>query len=126
MAYLSKYDQVNSKTPKKKYKQTRKKKVQTPRPTGEHVCAGCGKIKYLNIHHVYYNRGSRDLSSKYCCVDWLCWECHQSSTGIHGTYSDGKLDKELKEKHQLRLLNNGMTMDKFIELFGRSYIGMGG
>lgn len=126
MAYnLSKEYQVRSKKPVKKHKQTRKKKVPTPIPLGEKVCAcGCGKKHNLSIHHVFFNRGSRDLSSIHHCVEWLCWHSHQSSTGIHGTHSDGELDKKLKRKHQLRLMNNGMSLDEFIKLFGRSYVGM--
>ena len=124
MAYLTKANQVKSNKPIKKHKQTKKKKVPTPRPEGEYKCSGCGKEHYLSRHHVYYGHGLRDLSSKHNCVEFLCWNCHQSSTGIHGTHSDGELDKKLKRKHQLRLLNSGMSMDDFIRIFGRSYIGM--
>lgn len=122
MAYITKDSQVKSFKPKKKHKQTKKKKVQTPRPEGKYQCCGCDCEHYLSIHHVYYSRGHRDISSKYGCVEWLCWKCHQSSEGIHGTYSDGKLDKELKQKHQLRLLED-MSVEEFIKLFNRSYIG---
>ena len=123
MAYISKEHQVRSFKPKKKHKQTKKKKVATPRPDAPYKCVGCGKEHYLSIHHVY-GSSSRNASSKYMAVEYLCWACHQSSTGIHGTHSDGVLDKELKKKHQLRLLENDMSMDEFVKIFGRSYIGM--
>jgi len=123
IAYLSKHDQVKSFKPHKE-KKHKKQRVKTPIPTGEKVCVGCGMKRSLSIHHCYYGRGLRDISSKYECVEWLCWHCHQSSEGIHGTHSDGKLDKELKKKHQLRLMNDGMSMDEFIAIFGRSYVGM--
>lgn len=118
---LTKEYQCRSKTPKKIKHKAKKKKVKTPVPMGEHKCAGCGKTKYLNIHHCYYARGLRDISSKYHCTSWLCYECHQSSTGIHGTHSDGKLDQKLKRWHQMRLMNSGMSLDEFIKIFGRSY-----
>ena len=75
------------------------------------------------MHHVY-GKDARNASSDYKCVEWICWKHHQSSTGIHGTNSDGKLDKELKQKHQLRLMNEGMSLDEFVKIFGRSYVGM--
>jgi hypothetical protein len=121
IAYLSKADQVRSKKPYKNHKQVKKKKVATPTPDAEKICVGCGNKHSLSIHHCYYGRGIRDLSSRYKCVDWLCWHCHQSSTGIHGTHTDGKLDAKLKRKHQLRLMEGGMSLDEFISIFGRSY-----
>ncbi len=120
--YLSKEHQVRSKKPMKKHKQTKKKKVPTPMPDAEYICVGCGKKHNLSIHHVYYKRGLRDISSKYKCVCWLCWHCHQSSTGIHGTHSDDKLNAKLKREFQLKLMNQGMKLDEFIELFGCSYM----
>ncbi len=123
MSYLFKSDQIRSFKPNKK-KAKKKPKVKTPRPEGEYKCAGCGVEHYLSRHHVYFGRGQRDLSSKHGCIEFLCWNCHQSSTGIHGTHSDGKLDKELKKKHQIRLMENGISLDEFIKIFGRSYIGV--
>lgn len=105
----------------KKHKQTKKKKVKTPRPDAPYRCVGCGKEHYLSIHHVY-GASSRDSSSKYKAVVYLCWSCHQSSYGIHGTHSDGKLDKKLKREFQLKLMNDGMSLDEFIKTFGRSYM----
>lgn len=120
---LTKSDQVRSKTPKK-YKKPKKARVKTPRPEGPYMCEGCGKTRDLSIHHVYYGHGNRDLSSKHGAVCWLCWKCHQSSTGIHGTHSNGELDKELKRVHQIRLMEEGISMDDFIDTFGRSYVGV--
>jgi len=103
---------------KKKFK---KKRVATPEPEGDHVCAECDEEKYLSIHHVFGN-SNRNNSSTFKCVEWLCWKHHQSSTGIHGTHSDGKLDKKLKKKHQLRLIESGMTTEEFLRIFGRNYL----
>ncbi len=100
-----------------------KQKVKTPMPSGLYMCAGCGREHNLSIHHCYYGGGKRDNSSLNKCVEWLCWHCHQSSTGIHGTHSDGVLDKQLKVKHQERLMLEGMSIDEFRSLFGKSYIG---
>ena len=125
MAYLTKEHQVKSFKPKKKHK-SKKAKTKTPRPTGKYQCAGCSSTKYLQIHHVFYGRGQRDSSSKYGCVEWLEFHCHQDSYGIHGSKSPNmELDYELKVKHQRRLLNNGMTLKEFRNLFGMDYDGMG-
>jgi len=118
---LTKYNQVKSNTAKKIKVKPKKKRVKTPIPMGQYKCAGCGATKYLQIHHCYYSRGLRDISSIHHCTSWLCYICHQSSTGIHGTHSDGKLDQRLKKWHQTRLMNSGMSLEEFIKIFGRSY-----
>jgi len=102
-------------------KKTSKKKVPTPTPEGAKKCQGCGRTHGLSIHHIY-GKSERDASSKHKCVEWLCWHCHQSSTGIHGTHSDGKLNSELKKKHQNRLESQGMARETFIKIFGRNYL----
>lgn len=121
MSYLSKYDQVRSKTPKKTKSKKKPNKVPTPIPEGEKICVGCGKIHSLQIHHCY-NKSARNFSSRKKCVVWLCWHCHQSSTGIHGTHSDGKLDLRLKRKFQNKLESEGMSRKDFIYNVGRSYL----
>lgn len=120
IAYLSKSDQVRSKKPIKKHKQAKNKKFPTPTPIGEHICARCGKSKYLEIHHVF-PAANRNNSSIYGCVEWLCYHCHRDyGIGAHG--GNEKLNAKLKRKHQLKLMNDGMSLDKFIEIFGRTYI----
>ncbi len=101
-----------------------KTKVKTPRPEGEYKCVGCGNEHYLSRHHVW-GKDARDFSSEYKCVEFCCWECHQSSYGIHGSKTPNyKLDYELKTKHEHRLLDEGMTRKEFKYLFGASIIEM--
>ncbi len=112
-----------SREPLPKPQKRKKKRTPTPIPTGAHICAcGCGHTKYLSIHHVYFGRGQRNLSSRYNCVTWLCYAAHQSSTGIHGTHSDNKLNLRLKREHQRKLMDNGMLMKEFIRIFGKNYL----
>ncbi len=119
---LTKANQVRSNKPKKKHKQTKKKRIPTPRPEGEYKCrCGCGSTKYLSIHHVF-NKSARDFSSKHGCVVWLCWNSHQSSTGIHGTHSDGKLNKALRQEFQYKLESCGMSREEFIYNVGKNYL----
>ena len=122
MAYLSKENQVRSFKPKKTHKQTKKKKIKTPVPTGERVCAHCGRMKYLEIHHCFYgDKYARDKSSELKCVEWLCYHCHREQpNGVHG--GNIELDIKLKKKHQLRLMNNGISLDEFVDIFGMSYM----
>lgn len=120
MAYLSKENQVRSKTPHKKYKKPKKKKVKTPVPSGPKECAGCGKSKYLEVHHVFPG-ANRDNSSRYGCVEWLCYHHHRGQPdGVHGGNSE--LDLKLKRKHQLLLMKSGMSLDDFIKIFSKSYM----
>ena len=122
MAYISKEHQVRSFKPKKKHKQTKKKKIQTPRPEGEHKCYACNRTKYLEVHHCFPGV-NRDNSSTYGCVEWLCYHHHREQpTGVHG--GNIELDRELKKKHQLRLMQEVMSIDEFVKIFGRSYVGM--
>jgi len=102
----------------------KKKRVPTPTPVGKKVCVkdGCKKKNNLSIHHVYHGSDKRDNSSLNMCVEWCCWSHHQSSIGIHGTHSDGKLDKALKKKLQRRLESEGMSREEFRVLFGTSYL----
>ena len=128
MSYLSKEQQVRTKRPYKKKSNKKKPKPngKTPIPTGAKICAcGCGHTKYLSVHHVY-GKSARRYSNKYNCTEWLCYESHQSSYGIHGSkHPNIDLDYKLKIKHQERLLNEGMTLKEFIFYFGMDYISMG-
>lgn len=120
MAYLSKHDQIKSKTPHRtKSKKKPKSRVKTPIPEGEHKCYCCGKTKYLSIHHCYPGV-NRNNSSIYKAVVWLCYNHHQGQQGVHsGNY---KLDLELKQHFQKKLMKEGMTLEEFIKIFGRNYL----
>ena len=118
---LTKDNQVKSFKPHKTKSKKKPSKVPTPTPDGIKECFGCGKGYNLSIHHVY-NKSARNFSSKNKCVVWLCWKCHQSSKGIHGTHSDGKLNLILRQKFQLELESNGMSRKEFIFKVGRNYL----
>jgi len=123
LAYLSKEQQVRSKTPHKTKTKKKSKKVPTPIPVGPKECAcGCGQTVNLSIHHVFWGSGVRKLSSKYKCVEWLEWHSHQSSKGVHGSKEPNyELDYKLKVKHQKRLIREGMGLKSFIDKFGANY-----
>ena len=101
-----------------KPKKTKKKKVKTPMPDTKKYCVGCGTEYNLEIHHVFGN-SSRNASSEYKCVDWLCSNCHRGNNGVHGI--NRYLDTKLKQEHQERL-EKEMTREEFVKLFGRSYL----
>jgi hypothetical protein len=108
---LTKSDQVGKK---------KQRKVKTPLPSTPYKCARCGIQYNLSIHHVFYgDKPTRDNSSEYGCVEWLCHNHHQGQNGIHS--GNKELDLELKRKHQERL-EKEMTREEFIKLFGRNYL----
>lgn len=96
----------------------KQKKVKTPIPDGEKCCQGCGSYHNLEIHHVYGN-SSRNFSSEYKCVEWVCSNCHRGESGVHG--DNYNLDMYFKQKHQLRL-EKLMSREYFRYMFGKSYL----
>ena len=111
---------MRSNKPVKKHKQTKKKKIQTPRPEGEHKCYACDRTKYLEVHHVYPGC-NRNNSSIHCCTVWLCHHHHRGQPdGVHG--GNEKLNAKLKREFQLKLMNSGMSLDEFISIFGKTYL----
>ena len=75
---------------------------------------------------MFFGNGQRDFSSKFKCVEFICWTDHQSGIGIHGSKTPNlKLDYKLKIKHQARLMSEGMSIVEFRSYFGKDYISMG-
>jgi len=97
----------------------KKKKVKTPIPLSTKQCAECMVSNSLEIHHVFYgNKFYKDNSSLHSCVEWLCDNHHRGNNGVHGINEE--LNLRLKQKHQKRLMDNGMSMKEFIYLFGKN------
>ena len=47
------------------------------------TCLICGSNQGLEIHHVFYGYGLRQLSDKFGMVAVLCRECHRGGRGVH-------------------------------------------
>jgi len=83
-------------------------------------CLICKTTLDLHRHHVFYGTGKRQISEKYGCWVYLCARHHNmSSDGVH--YNKA-LDKELKQRTQLKWEELNGTREDFIKTFGRSYL----
>ncbi len=83
-------------------------------------CAECGTNSALHLHHVFGGtKAKRRASEKYGCLEYLCWEHHEGSGGVH---KNEELNLKYKQKHQQRLEYEGMSREEFRMIFGKSYI----
>lgn len=83
-------------------------------------CAECGGNSILHLHHVFGGtKAKRKAGEKYGCLEYLCWQHHEGNGGVH---NDRELDLKYKEKHQIRLEEEGMSREEFREIFGKSYL----
>lgn len=83
-------------------------------------CAECGSNAALHLHHVFGgSKEKRRASEKYGCLEYLCWQHHIGTEGVH---CDRKLDLKYKQKHQQRLEDKGMSREEFRLIFGKSYL----
>ena len=84
-------------------------------------CAICGIMDsdYVKMHrhHVYQGRGRRQISDRYGAVVDLCERCH-SKVHHNADYAD-YLHKKLQKK---LMQENGWTVERFIEIFGKNYL----
>lgn len=85
---------------------------------GKH-CWACLTENDLHKHHVFYGSANRKLSEKYGCWIWLCGKHHNmSDRGIHFNKElDILAKKTTQEKFEQKFGH-----EKFMEIFGRSYL----
>ena len=83
------------------------------------TCYLCHKNNAVHLHHVY-GGAYRKKSDKLGLVVTLCLECH---TGRYGVHLNNELNCKLKGEIQRKfMLENGIAVEEFIKMFGRSYI----
>ncbi|MCL1789903.1 MAG: hypothetical protein FWG40_00845 [Peptococcaceae bacterium] len=82
-------------------------------------CFICGTTRNLQTHHVF-GGGRRRSSDRYGCLETLCIEHHTGSN--YSVHQDASLSLVLKQKHQKRLMDEGMSVEEFIRIFGKSYL----
>jgi 5-methylcytosine-specific restriction endonuclease McrA len=82
-------------------------------------CQICGR-PFESIHHVFFGKNYKISDSHTEFMTCLCYNCHQSSNGVHGKNGHDK-DADLKWRAQQRFEANGHTREDFIRLIGRSY-----
>lgn len=87
----------------------------------ERQCVVCGDTRDLHRHHIFYGTGNRTVSELMGCWCYLCPRHHNMSD--HGVHADNLLDLKLKKQAQEILeKDKGWSREKFISMFGRSYL----
>lgn len=88
--------------------------------TEKGTCYECHKQGYTELHHIYFGPGRRKISDKNGFVVYLCHECHQGTTGVHGRDGD-ELDEKLKRECQQEYEKNH-SRSEFMKLIGKNYL----
>lgn len=84
-------------------------------------CYICRAQQCLELHHVYFGFGLRELSDQYGLTVWLCHECHnEPPNGVHQ-------NKEIRRALQARVQAIAMkhykwSIEDFIRLFRKNYL----
>ena len=89
--------------------------------SNEKVCFICGTTVNLHRHHVFHQRGNRDISEREGCWCYLCMKHHDdySKDSVHNNPPFQIMLQKFTQK--LWEDKNG-SREKFIETFGRSYL----
>lgn len=89
-------------------------------------CWFCGRTTgKLDLHHIFFGQGKRNLSDKYGCYVFLCRECHEGTNGVHGKNGHQR-DVTLKNVAQRAWERTYGSREEFRAIFGKSYIDDGG
>lgn len=80
-------------------------------------CFICGTTQNLELHHIIYGVGRRELADKDGLTVWLCHEHHTGNTGVH---FNKELDRMLKEIAQTHF-EKTHSREEFTKRYGRSY-----
>lgn len=85
----------------------------------ERECFATGRTDNLDAHHVF--KGSRrKLSEKYGLKVWLNHDVHMALHDHRKPFET--LENDLKAIAQQAFESNGGTRDRFMEIFGASYL----
>jgi len=77
-----------------------------------------GATQGLEKHHIYFGNPLRKLSDQYGCWVWLTSEEHRGNNGPHmNRETDLRLKRECQQEFE-----SLYGHEKFMEVFGRSYI----
>lgn len=82
-------------------------------------CFFCGTTVGLQRHHIYAG-SRRNASEKYGCWVWLCLAHHTGSN--YAAHTNKRFNDYLQERAQREFEKKVGSRDKFIEVFGRSFL----
>ena len=81
-------------------------------------CCVCGN-RNVQLHHVLYGVGNRQIADKYGYIVPLCLEHHTGSGGVH---FNKEMDLHFKRMAQGHFEEHHGTRKDFIGIFGKSYM----
>ncbi|MBO7672432.1 phosphoenolpyruvate carboxykinase [bacterium] len=84
-------------------------------------CYVCKSTVNVEVHHCIHGVAGRKLATKYHLLVGLCPECHRGTNGVHGK-NGHNLDNHLKQLAQHAWENKYGNREKWIEIFGKSYL----
>lgn len=89
--------------------------------SNEKVCFICGTTDRLHRHHVFHQRGNRDVSEREGCWCYLCFRHHDdySKDSVH---NNPAFQICLQKFCQYLWEEKNGSREKFIETFGRSWL----
>lgn len=85
----------------------------------EKHCILCKTTKNVQEHHIFMGTANRKQSEKYGLKVFLCQEHHTGNSGVH---FNKEIDLRLKQLGQKYFEDHYGSREKFMQLFGRSYL----
>ena len=85
------------------------------------TCAECGTTVNVELHHCIHGTAGRKLATRYHLLVGLCSDCHRGTNGVHGK-NGHELDLKYKRMAQRAWENKHGDREKWIEIFGKSYL----
>ena len=87
----------------------------------EDRCYICGRMEWIERHHIFFGTANRKKSEKYGLTVHLCHFCHNEPP--NGVHFNSNRDLRLKRLSQEQAMEYyGWTVDEFREIFGKSYL----
>lgn len=75
----------------------------------------------LEVHHIFQGRGRRQISDRYGLTVLLCHKCHNEPPyGVHQNADTMLLLHQYGQRKAM--IEQGWTVQQFIEVFGKNYL----
>lgn len=84
-------------------------------------CYICRTRQCLELHHVYFGFGLRELSDQYGLTVWLCHKCHNEPP--NGVHQNKEIRRALQARVQrIAMKYYGWTIEQFTKIFRKNYL----
>lgn len=85
-------------------------------------CYICGSRSGLNVHHVIYGVGKRNIADEDGLTIPLCYYHHKGTYGVHGREGH-ELDQKLKEIAEKKWMEYyKKSEEEWIKRYGKNYL----